>query len=245
MERSPGPSRPPSWRLVPKASGGTRRLARLAREDDARFRSLVARVTPFVERELSERVVANRAARGAHPATLAPWRPARRRWRRSIGTVATSGAAIVTDVAECYASIAPEAVGRALARAGVDRATVDALVRWLRELAAVGVEGLPIGPEPSAILANAVLGVGDRSLDGAGVRWFRWVDDWVIVADGMPAAERALSALARGLEIEGLTLREDKTHRFPDARDLVRLGTPARSVALGGRAARIEGDGVA
>jgi len=152
----------------------------------------------------------------------------------------------VTDVAECSGSITPGAVGRALARVGADRETVDDIVTWLRDLASFGVDGLPIGPEPSAILANAVLGAGDRALDGTGVRWFRWVDDWVLIAEGMPAAERALDALARGLRAESLTLRDDKTARWNDARDLVRAGTSVRrSFATAPGDARTDSDGVA
>jgi hypothetical protein len=230
--------------VVPKPSGGTRRVARLARDDDARFRSLVARAAPSIERDLDDAVVANRITRGARPATLAPWRPAHRRWRRSIEANAPGSVAIVTDVADCYGSITPGAVGRALARVGADPDAVETLVTWLRELAAVGVDGLPIGPEPSAILANAVLGAGDRALDGTGVRWFRWVDDWVLIADGMPAAERALGALARSLAAEGLVLRDDKTARWADAWDLVRAGGSERRSATNdaGDAPKASGD---
>ena len=122
----------------------------------------------------------------------------------------------VADVAECYASIGPDAVGRALEHAGADRAHVRELVAWLHALEPFGVVGLPIGPEPSAILANAVLSAGDRALDASGVRWFRWVDDWVFVGDEV---DRALGGLAAALERQGLGLHDRKTRRFTDARD--------------------------
>jgi hypothetical protein len=234
VDRSRPPRRPPRWDVVP-TSGGARRLARLDRADDARFRSLVDRVGPAIERSLTDDVFANRARRSSRPAALAPWRPAHRRWRRAIGDAcAGGGVAIATDVEGCYASITPEAVGRALERVGASAEHVAALVRWLRALGELGVEGLPVGPEPSAILANAVLGVGDRALERSGVRWLRWVDDWVIVAGDLRAAERSLAGLASALDAEGLRLHGAKTHRWRDARDLVReVGSMRRSLALG------------
>jgi hypothetical protein len=229
MDRRP-PTGPIRSDVVAKPGGGTRRLTRLARPDDARFRTLVDPVVPAIERRLAPSVFANRAARGARPAALAPWRPAYRRWRRAVGDgLASGGAAIVTDVAECYGSISPEAVGRALRDAGAEAEHADAIVAWFGALASTGVPGLPIGPEPSAILANAVLARGDAALDLAGARWFRWVDDWVIVAEDLCEAERALEALALALARDGLALHDRKTTRWPDARD-ARVTAPSAAV---------------
>ena len=226
---------------VPKPGGGARRLVRLRREDDVRFRSLVTRVSCDVERSLDRGVVANRRARGSGPSLLAPWRPARRRWRRMVtDAVSTGGTAIAADVADCYASIGVSAVGRALERAGAGGAPVDELVRWLRALEPYGVEGLPVGPEPSAILANAVLAAGDRALEAAGVRWFRWVDDWVLVAADPSSAERALEHLSGALRAEGLRLHDAKTRRWADAREaldqhrVARVGSVAQDVVGAG-----------
>lgn len=216
------PAGPIRAELVAKPGGGTRRLTHLSYADDVRFRRLVGRVVPEIERSLAATVFANRAGGGTRPASLAPWRPALRGWRRAVGAaMGAGGSAIATDVADCYASISPDAVGRALARAGAGGERTDALVAWLRELEPFGVTGLPIGPEPSALLANAVLSAGDVALEAAGVRWFRWVDDWVLVADEPTGAERALGGLARALERDGLILREPKTRRWRDARDAV------------------------
>jgi len=216
------PAGPIRTELMAKPGGGVRRLTHLSRADDVRFRRLVARVVPEIERSSAATVFANRAGGGTRPAALAPWRPAHRAWRRAVGgAMGAGGSAIATDVADCYASITPDAVGRALARAGAGGERTDALVAWLRALEPFGVTGLPIGPEPSALLANVVLSAGDVALDAAGVRWFRWVDDWVLVADAPSPAEGALGGLARALERDGLTLRDRKTRRWRDARDAV------------------------
>jgi hypothetical protein len=234
VTRARPPAGPVRSDTTPKPRAGVRRLVRLAREDDVRFRSLVRRVSREVEGTLAPGVVANRGARGTGPSILAPWRPARRRWEGLVrDAVSVGGVAIATDVADCYASIGPSAVGRALERAGAGGAHVDELVRWLRALEPLGVEGLPVGPEPSAILANAVLSVGDRALEAAGVRWFRWVDDWVLVAADRSAAERALDALASALRPEGLRLHGDKTRRWDEARAALADRAPRIGSALG------------
>ena len=227
MHRSRPPAGPIRWDAAPTRGGGTRWIATLPPDDDVRFRSLVARVAPAIERSLGAAVLANRTSPLGGPAMLRPWRPAHRRWRRSLETVLDERRAAATaDVAGCYASIAPDAVGRALEHAGADRDHVRELVAWLHALERVGVVGLPIGPEPSAILANAVLSAGDRALDACGVRWFRWVDDWVFVGDGI---DRALDGLADALARQGLVLHDRKTRRFTDARDALR--DPHRSAA--------------
>lgn len=229
MNASRPPTGPVRSALVPKRGGGSRRLVRLSREDDVRFHEVVAPVAAEIDRWLSPSVIADRLARGPGPATLAPWRPAHRRWRRLIAReLAERRAVVATDVVECYGSITPDAVGRALERAGVDGDHTRALVEWLRALKPFGVTGLPIGPEPSALLANAVLAAGDRALASFGVRWFRWVDDWVIVAESRSEGERALGALAGALAADGLRLHEAKTRRWDDGRDAVREPALAR-----------------
>jgi hypothetical protein len=89
------------------------------------------------------------------------------------------------------------------------------------------VRGLPIGPEPSAVLANAVLAEMDGAIRRAGARHLRWVDDvflWGTRAD----VRRALGALDDALSRAGLALHPEKTRVLADRHE-------ARSVALGTR----------
>jgi len=70
---------------------------------------------------------------------------------------------------------------------------------------------LPIGPDPSAILANGILAVADREAAAAGCRPIRWVDDVVFAAAGPRSAQRAFDAWRRSLEGLGLEAHDGKT----------------------------------
>jgi hypothetical protein len=174
---------------------------------DARAYDLaVARLTPRIERSLGPGVLANRAAGRGTIATarLEPWRPAWRRWRRGFPGISDTPL-LRMDVASFYGSVGERTLRRAL---GPD---ADGVLDVLRALWAEGVTGLPVGPEPSAILANAVLASVDAAIRDAGVMAVRWVDDWVVPVASRLAADRTLAAVERALRELGLELNFAKT----------------------------------
>jgi hypothetical protein len=120
------------------------------------------------------------------------------------------------DVSRCYDAITPEAVGAALEASGSSYSDGGEIVRLLRLFRNAGVPGIPVGPDPSAVLANAVLAAVDETLRGGGFRFVRWVDDLVISAPSsrdLGAGELAVeAALAR----IGLSSNARKHHRFED-----------------------------
>jgi hypothetical protein len=201
----PGLRRPPRIEEIPKPGGGTRRLMRLDAVDADSYRRLVARVAPAIERSLGPRVIANRVI--GPPLRLEDWRTAHRRWRRAVGSRG-GGLRLRLDVADCYASIRPDAVAAALVSVGAEG---EALNGFLRAFAEHGVAGLPVGPEPSAVLANAVLHRLDVAIAGAGAPHVRWVDDVIAVADGRRHAGRVLDAARRSLDVLGLRPNAAKT----------------------------------
>src|SRR5205807_804496 len=98
------------------------------------------------------------------------------------------------DVRRCYPSITPGTVAGALEELGACGEDVRAVVALLDRFQEEGVSGLPVGPDPSAVLANAVLASVDRTLERLGCRHVRWVDDvWASARD----ADHARSALDR------------------------------------------------
>src|SRR5262245_18775047 len=219
FERPPGPIR---WERRPKPGGGERRITRLDPVDDESFRRLVAPLVPRLERSLGPGAIANRATTDAH---LRAWGGARRVWRRALRAALAGERHVVivaADVRECYASIRDPA----LAAVGVD----GELWSFLRALRDRGVEGLPIGPDPSAILANGVLAIAGWRARAAGCRPIRWVDDVVFAAAGRRSAWLAFDAWRRSLEELGLEANEGKTRSAVgriDALDLLGDATPS------------------
>ena len=180
----------------------------------------VAGVLADIERSLGPEVVANRAVVGPGRVPLVrPWRSERARFQRTLAAMLASeprATVVVTDVRECYPSIRPIGVSARLQAFGCEPGAVDQVTAWLLEFADRGVAGLPIGPEASAILANAVLAEGDQAAREAGIRFARWVDDIVLVARSRKQAIAGLDAVRRALARSGLELHDSKTEVIRD-----------------------------
>ncbi|HEV8564652.1 MAG TPA: RNA-directed DNA polymerase [Actinomycetota bacterium] len=200
---------------VARASGGFRRLARLDPADGATYDRAVSRLVPAIEGSLWPCVWANRVrGRGAREWTsLEPWGPARRGFGRAMRRLAARGDVTMIDVRDCYGSIEPRVVEASLR--GICREDVADVVRLLRRFENGGVRGLPIGPEPSAILANAILSGLDRAIGRSGARHVRWVDDVAMVGRDEAEAAHALEAAREALAELGLALNEQKTRVLP------------------------------
>lgn len=216
MER---PDDPVRIEVISKPGGGSRTLAHLGERDRRRYDAVVAAVTPEVERALTAGVVANRARVTDERLELEPWTLARRRFVRSLSaaTKGPSRAAFVGDVHDCYGSITPATVERALHMLGVAPGPIERLATLLRNFESRGVRGLPIGPYPSAVLANAVLAPVDDALsESASGPIFRWVDDVVVFAHGSSAARRTWHCFDRALGALGLSANDAKCHLVDD-----------------------------
>lgn len=207
-----------AWRAA--GTSAARELVALHPSLDARYASLVASIAADVEGSLSPVVAANRLAGwSVEPPRLRfrPWRDERAAFGARLARLADEGGCVVfADVRQCYRSIRPDAVGRALRAAGCDALQSARVVSFLGGLEAIGIVGLPVGPEPSPVLANAVLAGVDRSLAASGIRHLRWVDDVVAVAAGPLEAERVLAIVRAALEPVGLELNERKTRVVVD-----------------------------
>jgi hypothetical protein len=214
-----GPSSPTRSRVAfeqrPK-SGGVRLLCHLDAELSARYTSVVARVAPVVEHALAPQVLAHRVAvvsRRPPAIVLRDWRRERACFESE--RLRIGGLVVRTDVTDCYGSISVDGVRDGLGRCGAGARGTAACVRVLGELADEGVRGLPVGPVPSAVLANAVLAGGDAALCGLGVDFVRWVDDWWIGVRSTAHAAEVLGVLEEAVAAAGLRLNERKTHLGP------------------------------
>lgn len=197
----------------------------------AEYTRMVAAAAPRIEAALSPRVLANRVAvadtRGP-TLVLHAWRVERGRYRARLRRLAAPGRSVLlTDVRRCYPSIRPAAVGVALERAGVAETIVRATVGLLERLP-VEVDGLPIGPVPSAVLANAVLADVDARLRTLGLDHLRWVDDVVVALPTPGAAVDALAVIDAALRSVGLERHVGKT-RVVEPRQVLAAAVSRRS----------------
>lgn len=76
-------------------------------------------------------------------------------------------------------------------------------------------QGIPVGPDISFLLAEAVLAQVDSELGLTHDRSIRWFDDYEIACDSMEDAERRLGELHRVLGTFGLRLNPTKTKILP------------------------------
>jgi hypothetical protein len=210
----------------------------------ARYEGVLASAAPAIETALPEGVLANRVAAvdpDGSGFVLRSWHAERRLYVRRVRALATrADAVLVTDVRRCYASIRIDVVERAVTSAGVERSTVDAIASLLRRFDRLGIEGLPVGPEPSAVLANAVLAAVDERLISERFEHVRWVDD-VIVALRQPRdAARAIAVIDDALRSVGLRRHVAKTRVVaPGAAERIGVsgrvrGDVARLTVVGG-----------
>lgn len=204
----------------------------------ARYTRLVAAVSPAVDAALGRAVVANRvaAARVDPPElVLRPWRLERLAFARRLSALAARTSCLVlADVRDFYPSVTPRTVGRSLLGLGVPPASAGEIRRFLGRLAGLGVRGLPVGPDPSAVLANAVLSGLDRSLSGSGLEHLRWVDDVAIACSDRDDAARVLELVRAALAEVGLEPNERKTRIVVDPSGVA--GVPDLSCARGSAA---------
>jgi hypothetical protein len=213
----------PRFDPITKPGGGLRWITRLDPAGDAEYQRAVRPVAGRIERALGPEVIAIRTLSGSGGWRLAPWRPARAAWRRALRAVihgAARGTAFaVADVRDCYGSIVPETIASLL---GPDAAHAVAFLHRLRER---GVRGLPVGPDASAVLANAVLSEMDLAIRSTGARHLRWVDDLVLWGSRADV-RRALAGLEEVAGRMGLALHGEKTRLLAGTQE-------ARAVALG------------
>jgi len=205
----PATAAAPRLYTIPKPGGGERLMTGLSRPDARSWLGLAVAAAPAVERALGPEVLGNRwdGARGR----LRPFRPGLRRGRAAAARMAERADTLIrTDVAGCYGSIAPGVVERALRRVGAGRDTASSAARAAGRWSELGVPGLPVGPEPSALFANAVLASADEALRLAGVRFLRWVDD-LLLDPGRRSAADALAIVDEAWARAGLVRASAKT----------------------------------
>jgi len=211
---------PPFARAAARPGRRVREVTVLHPALAARYTALVSAVALRVDEGLSPSVAANRVAiASVDPPRLIlrSFRGERVAFGRRLARLARRTRCLLfADVRECYRSIAPDVVAASLRALGCDGASVDGVAAFLRALQELDVEGLPVGPDPSAVLANAVLAEADRALERLGAPHLRWVDDLVVGVDGSRGAATVLEVAREALDRVGLRLNDAKTRLVLD-----------------------------
>jgi hypothetical protein len=129
---------------------------------------------------------------------------------------------VLTDIADFYPRIYLHRLENALDAKLPGHAThAKAIVRLLKSWNQHVSYGIPVGNNPSRLLAELVIDDVDRALLSEGIVFARYVDDYRIFCRSSQEAYQGLARLANLLyEMHGLTLQAEKTQIMPSERFL-------------------------
>lgn len=116
------------------------------------------------------------------------------------------------DIADFYNQVNHHTVENQLISAGLPNQAVKWIIGLLESTTAGVSRGVPVGPHPIHLIAEATLIPVDNSLVSAGLRHIRYADDMVIFCKNAREARAALSTVATVLDRQQrLTLQRHKT----------------------------------
>ncbi len=119
---------------------------------------------------------------------------------------------LVADIADFYNQAYHHRIGNVLEAAGVDAIRAKNIEGYLGKFTAKQSRGLPVGPSPSILFAEACLDDVDKRLVSVGRPHVRYVDDFRIFCKSRLDAVSALQELTRYLyTAHRLTLQDSKT----------------------------------
>lgn len=124
----------------------------------------------------------------------------------------TSSFVLRCDISDFYPRIYHHRLENALRRATAKHDAVNRIMALVSAISAGPSYGLPVGGPASRLLSELLLNSVDRLLISEGIKFIRFVDDYILFAE---SREKAHSALIRLNEIiltnEGLSLQKSKT----------------------------------
>lgn len=140
-------------------------------------------------------------------------------WRKykkttlDIAQLADENSVIVqTDISSFYNQLSHHHIENFICDLGGDGEIVAKQINALLGKFSAGRSfGLPVGGQGSRILAELFLKYIDEAMTYAGIDWYRYVDDYVLIAKSYTEAYKALSVLAHSLSNYGLTINKTKT----------------------------------
>jgi retron-type reverse transcriptase len=116
------------------------------------------------------------------------------------------------DIADFYNQVYHHTVENQLVSAGLPNQAVKWIVGLLESTTAGVSRGVPVGPHPIHLIAEATLIPVDNSFATAGIRFIRYADDIVVFCKSERESKTALSTIATVLDKQQrLTLQRHKT----------------------------------
>lgn len=144
-------------------------------------------------------------------------------WTAAANQAAKFSHILYCDIADFYNQVYHHTVENQLISAGLPNQAIKWIVSLLESTTAGVSRGVPVGPHPIHLIAEATLIPIDNSLKAAGVRFLRYADDIVIFCKSDREARTALSTIATVLDKQQrLTLQRHKT-RFYEPTDFRRV----------------------
>lgn len=127
-----------------------------------------------------------------------------------------SGTVVVTDVSDFYQRIYFHRIENILADAESPRDAANLVKKIIKVSRARQSYGLPVGTTASRLLAECILNDTDILINGMGVKFTRYVDDYRLLVPSERQGHTILCKLAEHLMVtEGLSLNANKTRLIP------------------------------
>lgn len=125
---------------------------------------------------------------------------------------------VVTDISEFYPRLGHHRLEAALQQLDLGNDIPSRIKKFLTQFSGKRSFGLPIGGPAARLLSELVINQIDHLLDGQGVEFVRFADDYHLFSNSHEDAYAALIYLSEKLfENQGLSLQKSKTRILPAA----------------------------
>lgn len=133
-------------------------------------------------------------------------------WTTAARHAEKSSHILYCDIADFYNQVYHHTVENQLISAGLPNQAIKWIIGLLESTTAGVSRGMPVGPHPIHLLAEATLIPVDNSLVAAGLRFIRYADDIVVFCKSERESRTALASIATVLDKQQrLTLQRHKT----------------------------------
>lgn len=144
-------------------------------------------------------------------------------WTAASAHTTKSTHILYCDIADFYNQVYHHTVENQLISAGLPNQAVKWIISLLESTTAGVSRGVPVGPHPIHLIAEATLIPIDNSLVAAGVEFIRYADDIIVFCKSDREEKSALSTIATVLDRQQrLTLQRHKT-KFYEPREFLSI----------------------